>query len=179
MIRFGTALIIATVLYCSMSMSLSLSKHTMNGGGRLAFPMSIDRENEFKLQLNIAPYFGIFLIDNLELRQKFELETVVISSPRNIVSAPVLWGTSTVAIYYFNTSFRLYPYVGGGLGIKIMDWNLFSLNFAWEIPVGTLIELNENMALDVGLVIEGLMSLRSAAEKVSFTPAFFGFRYFF
>jgi opacity protein-like surface antigen len=175
----STALIISIMIYCSMSMSLTLNKHTMNAGGRLAFPMSIDRDNEFKLQLNIAPFFGIFLIDNLELRQKFELETVVLPSPKNRVRAPVLWGTSTVAIYYFDTSSRLFPYVGAGLGIKVMDWNLFSLNIAWEVPAGTLIELNENLALDIGLVIEGLMSLRSAAEKVSFTPAFFGFRYFF
>lgn len=151
----------------------------MNAGGHLSLPISFNRGDEVNFNFKFAPFFGIYLIDNLELRQNFHLESNFSFSSQNKVKTPVFWGTTVSSIYYFKTPSIVSPYIGGGLGIEIMDWNLFSLNIAWEIPAGLLIGLGENIAIDASLGLRGLMSLRNLREKITFSPSFLGFRYLF
>ena len=65
------------------------------------------------------------------------------------------------------------------LVFRIMDWNILSINLTWNVPLGMLIALEKNFAIELGLGIKGFMSFRSLAQKLEITPSFIGFRYFF
>jgi len=160
--------------------AVKLEKMTMSIGGRAAMPMSINRHGEFELSADLAPRFGIFLLDNLELASEFYTQfKFVFSDQERRAATPIKWGLSSELIYYFNTPSIITPYVGGGLGFRIMNWNILAINLTWNVPVGMLIALEKNFAIELGLGVKGYMSFRSLAQKIEFTPGFIGFRYFF
>jgi len=83
------------------------------------------------------------------------------------------------AIYYFSTPIGLYPYLGGGLSVGFMGFNIYSLNLIADFPLGILLRLNENFALDIGVPVRIRMSMRSLVDRVQVTPGVIGIRYFF
>ena len=99
--------------------ALKLDKLSMSVGGRAAMPMSFNRHGEFELSADLAPRFGIFLIDNLELATEFSTQfSYIFSEQKRQAKTPVKWGISSEVIYYFNTPSIIRPYVGGGLGFQ-------------------------------------------------------------
>ena len=176
---------IEMIFLCFFSLAVQaegvkLPKMTMSIGGRAAMPMSFNRHGEFELAADIAPRFGIFLIDNLELATEFTTQfKYIFSAQERQVRTPVKWGLSSEVAYYFNTPSIITPYIGAGLGFRIMNWNLLSINLTWHVPIGMLIALEKNFAIELGLGIKGFMSFRSLAQKIEFSPGFIGFRYFF
>jgi hypothetical protein len=177
LLRFIFVSLVSLSVY---SQEINLEKLTMGVSGKIAFPMAFNKEEEFLLSLDVAPRFGIFVINNLELGIDFYTKAdFVFSENIRLVPTPVKWGLTGEVVYYFDTPSRFTPYLGGGLGIRIMNANLLSLNLAWSTPVGTLISLGKNFAIDIGIGLKGLMSVRSIGERIELTPGFIGFRYFF
>lgn len=160
--------------------SLNLDKGRMNIAGSLSFPIEVNRHKETKFNIAVAPQFGIFLINNLELRTTFNFAAhYEFLATSNIVRTPVFWDLGTQAIYYFTTPISLLPYIGGGLAVGFMDFNVYSLNVIADFSLGTLIRLSENFALDIGVPLRIRMSMRSLVDRVQVTPAVVGIRYFF
>jgi hypothetical protein len=159
---------------------LDLSRYRMNISGNLSLPMSYNRHQEFRLGLMLMPSYGIFLWDNLELRSSVSLRADYTFTPRRSeVPAPFFWDISSTVIYYFNTPWRMRPYVGAGLGVGLMNLNVLSIHVLLDIPVGLLVELNRDLAIDMGVPVRFRMSARSLVDFINFPVGFIGFRYFF
>ena len=156
-----------------------LKKHRMNIGGRLSFPVEIDRFNHFYWIIDAGPYLGFFLADNLELRGNLDVNAKYELAQPSIVKTPVFWNTSLQTIYYFNASKYWKPYIGVGIGVGLMDLNIYSLNGIIDIPIGILFSINNDFAFDVGMPIHVHMSMKSFREKVKMFPGAFSLRYFF
>lgn len=175
-----TYILILLYFFTCEAHALKLEKSTMNISGRASMPMSINRHDEFHLSLDLAPRFGIFLIDNLEFGTEiFTQINYIHNQQEKQVSTPIKWGVASEVVYYFDTPTIIKPYLGAGLGMRITDWNILTISLTYKIPLGMLIALEKNFALDVGLAFTGFSSFRSLGEKFEISPGFLGFRYFF
>lgn len=182
---------IFAVLFVFMSMSanttyLNLEQLKMNIGGSSSFNFYWDRFGNFDLDINLSPYYGIFLLKNFETYAKLNFQSNLIhSNPRDrapsILSCGFLLGTK----YYFNwkdligKEWPIIPYVGFGFGPSMENWWLLSLKLNIEIPLGVLIPLEKNFALDFGIPLYWQISTRSLIEKFHIPVGYFGIKYFF
>lgn len=159
---------------------LDLSRYRMNISGNLSLPMSYNRHHEFRLGLMFMPSYGIFLLDNFELRSSVSLRAdYTFTQQKSEAPTPLFWDISSAAIYYFNTPWHVRPYVGAGLGVGLMNFNVLSIHALFDLPLGLLVELNENLGIDLGIPTRIRMSARSLADFISFPVGFIGLRYFF
>ena len=160
--------------------NLDLSARKINLAGNISFPVKITRHEEFYFGIKISPSFGIFIKDNLEQRVQFSLNAnYIFSKQERVVKTPVFWDISWATLYYFQTHSRFRPYVGGGLGVGFMDMNLYSINILLDMPIGVLIELNKNLALDIGIPLRIRVSPRAFFDSVELPIGVVGLRYFF
>jgi hypothetical protein len=159
---------------------LKLSNGRMNIAGNLSFPIETNRHEQSFLGLNIGPQFGIFLAKNFELRSYFNLSAhYEFSHQEHLTDTPIFWDVGTDAIYYFETPWLVRPYLGIGLGLGFMGFNIYSLNVIADIPLGILISLHEDFAIDIGVPTRIRMAMRSLVDRVQVTPGLIGIRYFF
>lgn len=159
---------------------LDFRPYMMNLGGGLSFPMKWTRHDEFHLGLKIAPSYGIFIANNWEQRVQFSLTAnYVFSNQKRITNTPIFWDISWASIYYFPTGHRVRPYLGGGLGVGFMDLNIYSINILLDLPLGILVQLSTDLALDVGIPLRVRVSPRAFFDSVEIPVGVIGLRYFF
>jgi hypothetical protein len=160
--------------------SLNLAACKINFAGSISFPIKITRHDEFYFGVKISPSFGIFIKDSLEQRVQFSLNAnYIFSKQERVIKTPVFWDISWATLYYFQTHSRFRPYIGGGVGVGFMDMNLHSINILFDMPVGVLIELNQSLALDIGIPLRIRASPRAFFDSVELPLGVIGLRYFF
>jgi len=163
---------------------LQLSQRTMTLGGTITasfdgdIPKDDDQTPMTGGNLTIWPEAGIFLIDQLELFLGIGF-SVMLGEIRDSELAKWqidLWdsfGFDLGIKYIFDTGTIIYPYLGARIGMdirfapeppdEIQTWENLKF-FVLGAPIGILIGLSKQVALDVGLQFEFDVSLNKSED---------------
>jgi len=162
---------------------LLLDKNTMQLGGMVGFDVTtyvIEGEDEHtSAMLVLAPQFGYFVADHLELLGRFGVSTQLADeewySERGETAIDFGLG-----IQYFAGDGPC-AYFGAQAGMEF--WNVEDEAYKWfnvTVPVGALIPLNQHVAVDVGARFSALISLEDDDVAVLEVPmGFLGVQGFF
>ncbi len=151
-VALGSALVLATP---ALAQDLDLDAGTMQLGGITTFTFESDSfdgaDSVSGIALRVAPEFGYFVIDNLALVARFSLG---IFSGDLYDDSPTLLGFGVGGRYFL----PLGPVAGyGGLevgmGFAIPESGDTAKAFEIDVPLGLLIPLNSQVAIDGGLRI--------------------------
>ena len=128
---------------------VTTTKGTMTVGGRVVFVLDNDGNNT-GMQLDIAPSFGYFLMDNLIVRG--DAHARLLFGDR-YDGAPKNFGFGAGAEYFFMSMGAMKFYGGVHVGLDILSPKQGDalLMLPISVPVGVLFALNEWVALDLGL----------------------------
>jgi hypothetical protein len=179
-IIFTLALALSSPLWADTKETKSItSQGLFNIGGAFSFPIEHTRHGDLNLGINVSPQFGWFFASNWELRTSVNLKASYELRKSHIINAPFFWDVSAVPIYFFRNHSNIRPYIGLGLGMGFMNWNIYSLNVIIDVPLGFLVVLSDNIALDLGIPTRIRGSMRSSLDRVEITPGLIGIRYYF
>jgi len=159
--------------------SLKLTKGTMQAGGTVAFVIDFNAANGFSralYSLNIAPEFGYFVIDNLELGARFQFVPTFGDTPFQGVLA-----LDFGAKYHFKIAPRFAMYAGLliGPGIEWVDGQGSTGRFDVELPVGVLFALNQHVALDLGFRFNLIQNFSPSSTRISIPIGYLGVQSYF
>lgn len=129
---------------------LLLDKGTLQLGGSLSFGYERDlARDETGFFYHLTPHFGVFLVDNLEL--KLNLSHHGYFSEDDAMADNFGFGVGLR--YVFETGTVIYPHVGASVGVSFYGVDPGSSGVAMSLaaPLGLLIGINRHVALDIGM----------------------------
>ena len=137
----------------SAKTKLSLVQGTMKAGGRIQMPITIPREGDTIVGLDISPNFDYFVAKSFAIGFSPSVERKSLTG-KNI---PWSFSLGLSGTYHFDLGGTIYPYVGAGAGIS-WKTEVKGINFALSAPVGILVALNNHVAIDFGVPIKFIFS---------------------
>lgn len=128
---------------------LSLGKSAMQAGGSIQMPITALKGHDAIVGLKFAPELSYFVSRGLALGISPSVSRV------SLTKSDIPWEFSLMgtAKYYVDLNGALYPYLGVQAGI---NWQTMvdGMMFTMGIPVGMLVPLNSQVALNVGAPFE-------------------------
>ncbi|HUU03548.1 MAG TPA: hypothetical protein VM425_19085 [Myxococcota bacterium] len=166
----------------AMAEGLQTTAGTMQLGGigtfniEMTMPDVGDSVTGYKL--NLAPNFGYFIIDNLEISATV---LVGVGFGDKYDKAAKTLGFGLGANYYLAvSSFVLHFGAGIGMGFLIPDEGDTQKSLAITAPIGLLMPLNDHVALDLGIQVNYIMSLEDGGNSYFSLPiGYLGVQAFF
>lgn len=178
-VALGTALLTATPAFAQ---DLDLDAGTMQIGGATSFiidtVMPDVGDSVTGMTLSVVPTFGYFIMDNLELNVDLSLGIFMGDLYDGF---PTLLGFG-VGGRYFIPMGGFVPYAGLriGMGFRVPSQGDTTKALAFAVPLGVLLPLNEQVAIDAGLRIVYNMSLEDGGmASLSIPIGYFGIQAFF
>ncbi|MEM7589418.1 MAG: hypothetical protein AAF320_04615 [Myxococcota bacterium] len=144
---------------------------TIELGGQVKFPMTINRQGNFTMMFEMTPQLGFFVDDGWEIILRGKLNQPIVEDEINASG-----GFGLGFEYLFDGGYVL-PYVG-----TIMDFfwpNDSAMEIHLTTPVGMLIPFNDYVAADVGIDIVFVFPTDDGFKNVTISPGFLGVRCFF
>ncbi|MBM4372249.1 MAG: hypothetical protein FJ098_11380 [Deltaproteobacteria bacterium] len=160
---------------------LDLSKGTMQAGGTATFDIEMmmpDKgDSTTGFLLDLAPSFGYFLIDRLEL---FAGLNFMMGFGDHYKNAAKNLGFSVGAKYFFPLgAVTLYAGLGVGMGFMLPDKGDTMKDLAIGVPLGVLLPFNEHVGLDLGTTVSYSMSLDDGPSSLNIPIGYLGVQSFF
>jgi hypothetical protein len=162
--------------------ALRQTKGVMTAGGFLSFPLEWDPVRGASFLVNLAPEFGIFLLDGFLLHSRVILKTPLLSQSslfgdRN---SQWFWGFGLGIKYSFNTTWPVIPYIGFDLNYSMAKLIITTASASIDIPAGIMVPLNEHVALSFGLKTSVLLVAQlKVFDRIRFEPGYLGINVFF
>ncbi len=166
----------------AMAEGLQTTAGTMQLGGVGTFSIEMTMpdvgDSVTGYKLNLAPSFGYFIIDNLEIGG---ILGVGVGFGDKYEGAAKDIGFGVGANYYLAmSSFVLHFGVGIGMNFMIPDEGDTQKALAIMAPIGLLMPLNDHVALDLGIQVNYIMSLEDGGNSYFNLPiGYLGVQAFF
>lgn len=124
-----------------------LPKGTMSVGGHVLVVPSFDGNLGHRLDVEIHPTFGYFLIDNLELQTGISIQATPASSAPELQGLLMpRWGIDAGLAYYFDCQ-KVFVYTAAKVGYRATG-KFFDNTLDGTIAGGVLVPLTGSLALD-------------------------------
>src|SRR5687768_10428840 len=143
-IIFTLMMFIPSVL---LAEGMDLKRMRMSLSGTSVAQVVVDKNRNTRVDVEIAPEFGIFVWDGLEtfVRARVSgplfVDAVSAYQPKHIA-----FGASLGVRYFYDTGTMFYPFAGMSLGVDAVSD--FSNRFwTFELPVGVMIALSNSFGV--------------------------------
>lgn len=157
---------------------LSLNQGTMKAGGRIQMPITVPKEGDTTVGINISPTFDYFVAHSFSLGLSGSAFRLSITGD----NIPWYFNVGVNGIYHFDLGGVLYPYVGAGGGMswgtKVHNVNAYRTAFVVTVPAGLLVALNSHVALNLGVPIEFSFT-SDGYQKMELPVGYLGIEAFF
>lgn len=155
------------------SEALDLSKGHFVAGGSASGAVLWDKNGNVGTRFDVRPSFGYLPLDQFSLETSFKLLIDPVQG-----SETNLWGFGLAAYYYFNVHTILSPYVGFGGEVEWMKKEFRGA--ALQFPIGLLIGLNKNVAINIGIPIRlSIPNYDYGLALIEFPFGYYGLKAFF
>jgi len=175
------SILLASLALCSSPSSaegLVLEHGTMALGGKIAFPFEVDYRGETKWKFEFEPTFDYFVSQNFSLGGGVHFTTTPIDSAAT-QKGPLVWGFHGGFKYYQRFTDSIVGFTGFGLNLTQNDMALVSVRWGFEVPIGLLVSLNENIALVFNVPVRVACRSTTFFNKLIINPGYFGVSAFF
>lgn len=152
---FATLLLFSNL---SSAQSMELNAGLVSVGGHLLAQGVLDKNGNYRIDGEMAPELGVFVIDGLEAFARFRLSGPLhVNASPNYEPAPLRYGASLGLRYFWDAGACFYPYTGLLLGADAVA-TLEQRYWSVEIPLGVMISLNESVGMTIGAAVRAEMT---------------------
>lgn len=130
-----------------MAQNMDLSAGRITIGGHILSQGVFDKNGNFRLDAEMAPEIGVFVMDGLETFVRLRLSgPLVVNAPSTYEAKPLRFGGDLGVRFYWDTGTCFYPYAGFALGVDALG-TLNTRYWSLEIPAGVMLSVNDSIGI--------------------------------